>query len=96
MTPLAHIDDAQCRRLARALGAIAPAEEWFIPRVPDVDSAVEADFWCLLIAICQQTRTVRGVVDGAPFRGSDYLIWRARARVIEDPGCFLPEAVRFF
>jgi len=89
-----RIDERQCARLAQALSKVATRREWFVPRLQNVSRAAEADFWCLLIGICQQTRTVHGLVDGQAFRGSDYLIHRARARVLADPARFTPEAVK--
>lgn len=89
------IDDARLARVAARLAAVRARAEWFAPRLaPAVSAAAEADFWCLVIAICQQTRTARGVVDGEPYRGSDWLVARARRRVLDDPVSFTPAAVR--
>ena len=88
-----RIDGSRVSRVARALSAVTPNATWFVPRLQGAAAAHEADFWCLVIAICQQTRTARGVVDGAAVRGSDYLIARAAARVREDPAAFTPAAV---
>jgi hypothetical protein len=89
-----RVDELQCRRLARSFDAITSRVEWFAPRPRDVESAREADAWCLLVAICQQTRTVRGTVGGRDLRGSDWLVHRAMAGVAADPERFTPAAVR--
>ena len=88
-----RIDESRVTRLARALSAVAPSQDWFVPRLTGVAASHEADFWCLVIAICQQTRTARGVVDGQAVRGSDYLVARAVARVRDEPEVLTPSAV---
>ncbi len=89
------IDEEQCRRIGRALGSIRPRTSWFLPRLGgDATPDDEAVFWCLVIGICQQTRTARGVVDGVALRGSDYLIAAARRFRNACPAAFTPGAVR--
>ena len=74
------IDEERVAKIAAALAEVQPEEDWFVPSLPRATPSEEADFWCLVLAICQQTRTARGVVDDVAYRGSDYLVMKARAR----------------
>jgi len=83
------VDRRRCRDLAARLLEISPRTEHFAPAPRNPESAVRVpDFHLAWIAICQQTRTLAGVVDGVSYRGSDYLVHRLRARLDEDPERF--------
>ncbi len=88
----ASIDDEQLAKIASVLSRVHTSAEYFVPRLDGASADDEANFWCFVIAICQQTRTLRGVVDGVSLRGSDYLVGRARAHVLADPRSFSPSA----
>lgn len=90
---IASIDDEKLAEIALALARVRTNAEYFVPRIDGASVDDEANFWCFVIAICQQTRTVRGVVEGVPVRGSDYLVGRARTRVLADSQAFSPSAV---
>lgn len=91
---VAHVDADRLARVAVALAGTRARPAYFMPDLPGgLAAGVRADFWCLVLAACQQTRTVRGVVAGRPYRGSDYLIVRALDHLRADPECFTPAAV---
>jgi len=87
-----RIDRKRCRALAERLADIEPRSEHFIPGPRTEDGALfVADFHLAWIGICQQTRTLEGVVEGTGYRGSDYLAHRLRGRLDEDPRRFSAE-----
>ena len=89
------VDRRRCRDLASRLVGISPCDEHFVPspRNPDAEVRIP-DFHLAWIGICQQTRSLEGVVDGIKYRGSDYLVHRLRARLDQEPDRFTARRLR--
>lgn len=84
-----RVDRDRARRLAKRLRGITPRTEHFIPGPrTEAGQPFVVDFHMAWVGICQQTRTLEGVVEGTRHRGSDYLAHRLRARLDEDPERF--------
>lgn len=89
------VDRRRCRDLAARLADTSPRTEHFVPAPRNPDAAVRIpDFHLAWIGICQQTRTLDGVVDGTRYRGSDYLVHRLRARLDEEPERFTAQRLK--
>lgn len=90
-----RVDREQCLRLARRVRTLRMNRDYFIPPPPpgsDIESLARA--WILLVGICQQTRTLEGVVDGRWYRGSDYLFQKGFEMLVRDPDFFSPGRLR--
>ncbi|MAG33090.1 MAG: hypothetical protein CL908_19605 [Deltaproteobacteria bacterium] len=89
MTLRIEVDAARARALAERLGGVRTERPYFMPRPSGTDAETRLpDLYLLWIGICQQTRTLDGVVDGVRYRGSDYLVHRLTASCTEDPSRF--------
>jgi hypothetical protein len=91
MTLTVSIDRDRALALAGRLVGIEPRKEHFLPRPTNPDAGPRlVDYYLAWVGICQQTRTLRGAVDGVTYRGSDYLAHRLRTRLDEEPARFHP------
>ncbi|MBM3188281.1 MAG: hypothetical protein FJZ90_06105 [Chloroflexi bacterium] len=63
-------------------------DETIVRAVPPEEKRREANLWFFLVAICQSTRTLEGVLDGAWYRGWDYMVRAARRRLLQEPDWF--------
>jgi hypothetical protein len=89
-----RIDIDQCRALGEIALRLPNRPEYFMPRAPAGTTAVtEALFWIVSSAICQQTRTLRGVIGGRALRGSDYLIAALRQHLARHPEMWTAKAL---
>ena len=77
------VNEPQCKGIAERLRSqrVLPYEFLFVPTTR-VEARREANYWTFVIAICQHTKSLAGVVDGRWSRGWDYLI-RASRRVVD-------------
>lgn len=78
------VNEVQCQAIADRLRGqtIRPDEYLFVPPTP-AEARREANYWTFVIAICQHTRSLQGVIDGHWCRGWDYLV-RATRRVVDE------------
>jgi hypothetical protein len=81
VAPLIQVDAEQCRDLARCLDRLQVRPDPYLKRPSNHDERrQEANFWFYITAICQSTRTFKGVIDGQWVRGWDYLVRSSRRR----------------
>ncbi|NLG50527.1 MAG: hypothetical protein GX552_10500 [Chloroflexi bacterium] len=84
------VDVAQCRQMAQRLDLLQVLPDEFVQRaVTPEEKRREANLWFFLVAICQSTRTLQGTLDGAWYRGWDYMVRAARRRMAETPDYFM-------
>lgn len=89
-----RVDAAQCRAIGRLAARLPSRTERFIPPPPPgVGEDAEALFWLVVTAICQQTRSLVGVVGGVRLRGSDYLIAALHRHLGAHPERWTPRAL---
>lgn len=83
------VDRGLSRRLADRLDGIGPRAAHFLPRPGQPEALGRlADLYLVAIGICQQTRTLKGVVRGASYRGSDYLLHKLCDVLDREPAWF--------
>lgn len=83
------VDREQCERLARRLDLVRVRPGEFLEIASsDQDKRREANLWFYLVAICQSTRTLQGIIDGQWYRGWDYMAHAARRALRSDPERF--------
>jgi hypothetical protein len=77
------VNETMCKAIAGRLREqnILADEYLFVPTTP-AEGRREANYWTFVIAICQHTKSLQGVIDGDWCRGWDYLV-RATRRVID-------------
>ena len=78
------VNETQCMTIAQRLRSqrVRPDEFLFVPATVG-EAQREANYWAFVIAICQHTKSLAGVIDGRWSRGWDYLI-RASRRVVDE------------
>lgn len=78
------VNEAQCRAIAERLRqqTIWADEFLFVASTPQ-ECRREANYWTFIIAICQHTKSLQGIIDGKWGRGWDYLV-RSSRRVIDE------------
>ena len=85
------VDNVACQRLASLLAGFtipAPVEE---SGTDGLTRAEKSHFHLLSVAICHQTQTLRGIIDGVKVRGWDYLTRKLLARIRAQEFSVLPE-----
>lgn len=89
-----HIDRGQCRALGQVAIRLPLRRERLMPPLPAAaGEETEALHWIIATAICQQTRTLDGVIGGKRLRGSDYLLAALRQHLVDHPGRWTPGAL---
>lgn len=84
-----QVDSQQCERLARRLDQVQVRPDAFLVVAhTNEERRREANLWFYLVAICQATRTLQGVIDGQWYRGWDYMAHAARRALRRDPETF--------
>lgn len=88
------VDVEQCRRVGVVAERLRADRDYFLPPPPaGIDREQEALFWFIVTGICQQTRALRGVIDGRTLRGSDYLVAAMRRHLARNPKKWRPQAL---
>jgi hypothetical protein len=83
------VDREQCEQLAARLDLVRVRPDEFLTIArSDKDRRREANLWFYLVAICQSTRTLQGIIDGQWYRGWDYMAHAARRALRSDPERF--------
>lgn len=83
------VAEDQCARLAERLAQVqVRPDELLLPATTPEERHREANLWFFLVAICQATRTLQGVIEGQWVRGWDYMVRAARRALRSDPECF--------
>lgn len=83
------VDEGQCLKVAERLRPVRVKE--LFPEPPEGEKRRRANFWFYLTAISHQTGSLRGVIDGRPLRGWDYLYACAERTYRNDPNLFTAE-----
>jgi hypothetical protein len=83
------VDEKQCRVVAERLRAVKVHE--LFPEPPQEEKRRWANFWFYLVAICHQTGSLHGVIEGRPLRGWDYLYDCAERASRRDSDLFTAE-----
>ena len=84
MPAIVEVNERMCDAIARIL------EQYSIPAdiedtsIEGMDAARISNFYFLLVAICHQTQSLQGIVDGSHHRGWDYLRLKLLSEVIAD------------
>jgi hypothetical protein len=89
------VDHTQCQALGTAAARLPARPGHFLPPVPEgLDDDTDALLWLVATAICQQTRTLVGSIEGRHLRGSDYLIAALRQHLARHPQRWTPQALQ--
>lgn len=83
------VDEGQCSKVAERLRSVAVKA--LFPEPPPEEKRPRANFWFYLTAISHQTGPLRGVIEGRPLRGWDYLYACAERAYRSDPHFFTAE-----
>lgn len=89
-----RIDVDACERIAEVLrhGTIPDSQEEFA--LPELSKQVASTMCLAAVAICHQTQALCGVIDGATYRGWDYLLRSLVAFVHAHPDALTPLRLR--
>ncbi len=90
MPAVVEVDDQQCEAIANVLKQFSIPADVEDTSIEGMDAAQLANFYFLLVAICHQTQSLQGIVDGVHQRGWDYLRLRLLREVTEDSELLLP------
>jgi hypothetical protein len=84
--PAIVVDREQCLRVAEILARLGVPDDREEQSPTGLSLEEVGTFYLLLVAICHQTQSLHGVVDGNPCRGWDYLHARLLEAVQRDHG----------
>ena len=90
-----HVDEERCRLLGQRLREVRVWPEEFIVRpTGEARKHREANLLFYLVAICQNTKTLQGAIDGKWYRGWDYMVQAARRAITLGQYAFHADQVR--
>jgi len=90
-----RINPEQCRKIGQALKCIKISSNPFCQKVKTIeDKEKEASFWFYLTAICHDTKSLEGIVNGKYMKGWDYLVTVLRKKQESDPNLFTAKRMK--
>ncbi len=90
-------DPEQCRRVGARLAAVTVLPDPLLRSPRDEDERRRlANLWFYVVAICQHTVSLAGVLDGVWYRGWDYLARAALRAEAREPGYFSAQRMAQF
>lgn len=84
MPAIVEVNDRMCEAIARVLERYSIPADIEDTAIEGMDAARISNFYFLLVAICHQTQSLQGIVDGSHHRGWDYLRLKLLREVIAD------------
>jgi len=87
-----EVDEAICEKLGQRLRDVQVLPQKFVQTAwTEEERQREANFRFYLVAICQHTKSLQGIIEGEWYRGWDYLERACRRAIAEDPVYFSAE-----
>lgn len=91
MPTVVEVDDHMCEAIASALKQFTIPADVEDTSIEGIDASRLANFYFLLVAICHQTQSLQGIVNGTNHRGWDYLRLRLLTEVTADNELLQPK-----
>jgi hypothetical protein len=84
-----EVNFKQCKKIGEALRSFKLLPNKYCEKHKNLeDKEKEADFWFYVIAICHDTKSLKGTLDGKWLKGWDYLVTASRKKQSIDPNFF--------
>lgn len=94
MPAIVEVNDLMCEAIARVLKNYSIPSDIEDTSIEGMDAARISNLYFLLVAICHQTQSLQGIVDGSHHRGWDYLRLKLLSEVIADSALLEPTTWR--